>query len=48
MELRLRPRRLSDGQEALIDHWRRWAACLTEDPELFFLTGATGVALEEI
>lgn len=31
-----------------MDHWPRWAACLTEDPELFFPAGATGAALEQI
>lgn len=31
-----------------MDHWPHWAACLTEDPELFFPAGATGAALEQI
>lgn len=31
-----------------MDHWPQWAACLTEDPELFFPAGTTGAALDQI
>lgn len=31
-----------------MDDWRYWAACLPEDPELFFPLGTTGAASDQI
>lgn len=31
-----------------MDDWRHWAACLTQDPELFFPAGTTGTAVHQI
>lgn len=31
-----------------MNDWANWAACLTEDPELFFPVGTTGAAVDQI